>query len=175
MPNLAAAAQRPIISHASRHVFAAIAGGGTAVGLASWARNASDQPDADGSSPGRMDRAEAREKFSGPFAPTTILPLATAFLAIGTLYTKHRIMLPEKGAAIPAALQDAAKAAGTEIVKGEGTLNKTLYAFSGGMIFGSFGAREIVFGDDDYRTRHVPVDGNGDVITPDRAAETRGG
>lgn len=153
----AATPVRPIFSNASKYVFSAIGGGGAAVGLASWARSSSEAPDADGSSLNRMDRAEARDKFSGPFAPTTVLPLTVAFLAIGGLYTKGRIMLPEKGAAIPAGLQDAAKAAGTELVSGEGTLTKMLYASSGGMIFGSFGAREIVFGDDDYQTRHVPA------------------
>lgn len=161
---VAARAPRQILASATRYTFAAVAGGGVAMGLASYARNSTTPPNADGSSPNRMDRAEARDKFSGPFAPTTILPLTVAFLAIGGLYTKGRILLPERGAKIPAALQDAARAAGTELIRAEGSKTKALYAFAGGMIFGSFGARQIVFGEDRYLTRHIPVDGNGRIV-----------
>lgn len=158
-----AAAPRPIASATSKHVLSAIMGGGTALGVANYARNHSEAPNADGSSPGRLDRAEAKEKFSGPGAPTTILPLTLAFMAIGVMYGKGRIMFPEKGAVVPAGLKDAAEAAGTKLIPGEGTLTKSFYAGMGGMIFGSFGAREIIFGNDDFQTRHIPVDGNGAV------------
>jgi hypothetical protein len=160
-----AAATRPVFGNLSRYVFAAIAGGGTALGIASYAHGHTEEPDADGTSFNRIDTAEAKDLTSGPFAPTTILPLTTAFMAIGLMYTKGRITMPEKGAQIGQAIQDAAKAAGTDILAGEGTKTKKLYAFSGGMIFASFGARQIVWGADNYQTRHLPVDGNGKVMS----------
>jgi hypothetical protein len=155
---------RPFFGSQSRNVMAAVVGGGISVGIASYAKSHSTAPQPDGSSVGYLDRGEAKQYFSGPFAPTTILPLTIAFLAIGGLYTKGRILLPERGAAIPTALQDAAKAAGTVIIPGEGSKTKQLYALTGGMIFGSFGANQIVVGEDRFQDRHIPVDGNNEVI-----------
>ena len=65
-------APRVIASPASRHVLYASGGGALALGIAGVARQKTDEPEADGTSVGRIDRAEAKDLFSGPTAMTTI-------------------------------------------------------------------------------------------------------
>lgn len=149
---------RAIASPASRYILAAAGGGAVTTGAAVAARVRTERPDADGTSHGRIDRAEAREMFSGTSGMTTILPIIGALLCIPTLYTKGRILMAEKGTPPPAGLAQAAEALGASMRQGEAEGTKTIYATMGGAIVGSIAAGQTVFGDEpSYATRHVPI------------------
>lgn len=146
----------PIASLASRMVIGAAIGGAVSLGGAAFLRSKTDLPDADGTSPGRIDRFEAKELTSGTLAPSTAAMLVPVGAILGVLYTKGRIPLGE--ATKPAAgLADAVAAAGAKIEKNEAPLTKTLYAFMGGNIIGSVAAAGFVYGDDQYETQRVPA------------------
>lgn len=90
---MAAASQsqsvRPITSGLSRQTMAAGLGFGAATGLAVWADQRYDMPDADGTSVGRIDRYEAREMFTGRTGVPVLLSF-TALLPVSILYSHLR-------------------------------------------------------------------------------------
>ena len=152
---------RAIASPMSRYILASAGGGAATTGIAIAARMNTERPDADGSSHGRIDRAEARQMFSGTKAATTILPIIGALLVIPTLYTKGRILLAERATAPATDLTRAVEALGASMPRGEAEKTKTLYATMGGAIVGSIAAGQTVFGDEPkYATRHVPISGS---------------
>ncbi len=87
---------RPITSGASRLIIHAGIGAAATIGAALWADNHyRDKPDATGHSPGRIDRREARELFSGADGFPAIVTF-TALLAASFLYTRGREHLSPK-------------------------------------------------------------------------------
>ena len=142
---------RQIASPASRHILAASFGGVIPVVIAQFAHNNTTAPDANGKSPGRIDRTEARRLTTGAYAPTTLVPLFSALICIGLLYTKGRAVLGEAKGPLDKTLAAAAAKAGAKMLVGEGPKTKVLYATAGGAIFGSMAADPIVYGgDSDY-------------------------
>ncbi|MCW2921374.1 MAG: hypothetical protein JWL76_1248 [Thermoleophilia bacterium] len=83
----ATTAARPVASTVTRMIGFAGAGFAAAAGLALWADNHyTGKPDASGDSPGRIDRREARELFSGADGFPAIVTF-TALLAASFLYS----------------------------------------------------------------------------------------
>jgi hypothetical protein len=95
-PAAANAAVRPIASTATRMVGVAALGFGAAAGLAMWAdSHYRDKPDANGDSPGYIDRKEARNLFSGADGFPAIVSF-TALLAASFLYSHGRQSMTPK-------------------------------------------------------------------------------
>lgn len=89
-PAAATQAVRPVASTATRMLGVAGAGFAVTAGLALWADNHyRGRPDAAGDSPGRIDRREARELFSGADGFPAIVSF-TALLAASFLYSHGR-------------------------------------------------------------------------------------
>ena len=87
---------RPVASGATRLLMHAAVGASATLGIALWADgHYSDKPDAHGHSPGRIDRGEAREMFSG-FDGFPAIVTFTALLAASFLYTRGREGLAPK-------------------------------------------------------------------------------
>lgn len=86
----ATSAVRPVASTVTRMMGVAGAGFAASVGLALWAdKHYTGKPDAAGDSPGRIDRREARELFSGADGFPSIVTF-TALLAASFLYSHGR-------------------------------------------------------------------------------------
>lgn len=147
-----------IFSPFSRHALATVAGGASAVAAGVAGRVLTDEPAADGSSPDRIDRAEAKALFSGPLAPLTVVPLLGAAMCLGTLYSKGRVLLGDPAHHLPAALRTELAAIGVAIDPREAALTKGMYGFTGAAFIGGLANSLVVYRDDHYETRHLPVD-----------------
>lgn len=87
---VAAEGVRPVASKLTRVIFATGAGFATAAGIGYWADKHYDtMPDADGTSAGRIDRAEARKIFSGPEGWPAIVSFS-ALMSVSVLYSQLR-------------------------------------------------------------------------------------
>ncbi len=95
-PAAANQAVRPVASTATRMLGVAGAGFAITAGLALWADNHyRGKPDAAGDSPGRIDRREARELFSGADGFPSIITF-TALLAASFMYSHGRQSMSPK-------------------------------------------------------------------------------
>jgi hypothetical protein len=93
---VAAETVRPVASSATRILFAAGLGFGTFAGVGMWAdKHFSKMPQADGTSPGYIDRMEARSQFAGSDGWPAIVSF-TALLGASFLYTHGREHLSPK-------------------------------------------------------------------------------
>lgn len=138
----------------------------TTVGIAAAVHHFTKPPNADGTSVDRLDRVEAKSIFSGETGATTLIPLISALLCIGVLYTKGRVVLGDMGITgeMASKFEEALKSTGATIVKNEGAKTKSLYAAFGGAILGSVVSESLIFGKDGKLSRGVylgddPADG----------------
>lgn len=87
---------RPLASTVTRTLAAAGVGFGTFAGVGLWAdQHFSRMPKADGTSPGYIDRLEARSQFSGPDGWPAIVSFG-ALLGASFLYTHGRSNITPK-------------------------------------------------------------------------------
>jgi hypothetical protein len=87
---LTASNVRPIASTTTRFLFSAGIGASLSIGIAQWADHHFHQmPDANGKSPNRIDRVEARHIFSGTEGFPALVGFG-ALLSASILYTRMR-------------------------------------------------------------------------------------
>lgn len=87
---------RPVTSSVTRTIAAAAVGFGTFAGIGLWAdKHFSRMPQADGTSPGYIDRREARSQFAGSDGWPAIIGFG-ALLGASFLYTHGRDNLTPK-------------------------------------------------------------------------------
>lgn len=93
-------APRALASPMTRQIFAGGLGFLATTGLAMTVDAVVDPAGADGTSPGRVDRAEARQILVGRSGVATFMAAGTALLVISQLYSRMRVHLSQREAGI---------------------------------------------------------------------------